>query len=432
MGRKKITIKPITDERNRHVTFNKRKSGLIKKAMELSILCNCQISLVIFNAENQLFEYCSTDPRYILQRYCQVAHLPHERLTNADYDKTTKGKAKTTSTSTTAPTATKSTTSTSKKKKSNNGTATSTVATAGAHIPQPKTEPQEQLPQQQYLPPQTQQLPQLQTMIPPPQPQNELLQSYPNTIETPKSLFPEMPFTPLTPNTSAVIESIMNGATNPARVSTQPQQQIPSIASQLLPPPGMNQPYMNQQNMMQPQMNNPSQSDMQFMQQQHMKQQQLQAQLMQQTIPAQPNQQQFQQYQQSGKRKSFDAGIRDDDSPSTKRRKSAGIGLSIVVPDSNQIPLRRVEQDNSQPVLPQPSDDSDLFTAPQPVDKNKQSGNSSENLTPMNSGVFSPTDEKSPMPLHLSTPTSLSAMEWPSPTSAFCSLSKNKKDIISS
>ena len=84
MGRKKITIKPITDERNRHVTFNKRKSGLIKKAMELSILCNCQISLVIFNAENQLFEYCSTDPRFILQRYCQVAHLPHERLANAD------------------------------------------------------------------------------------------------------------------------------------------------------------------------------------------------------------------------------------------------------------------------------------------------------------------------------------------------------------
>lgn len=85
MGRKKITIQYIKDERNRHVTFNKRKGGLIKKAMELSILCNCQISLVIFNAENQLFEYCSTDPRAILQRYCQVAHLPHERLTNEDY-----------------------------------------------------------------------------------------------------------------------------------------------------------------------------------------------------------------------------------------------------------------------------------------------------------------------------------------------------------
>lgn len=87
MGRKKISIEPIKDDRNRHVTFNKRKTGLIKKAMELSILCNCNISLVIFNAENNLFEYCSTDPRLILQRYCQVAHLPHERLTNQDYEK---------------------------------------------------------------------------------------------------------------------------------------------------------------------------------------------------------------------------------------------------------------------------------------------------------------------------------------------------------
>lgn len=87
MGRKKITIKPIKDERNRHVTFNKRKSGLMKKAMELSILCNCQISLVIFNSDGQLFEYCSTDPRFILQRYCTVAHMPHERLTNTEYQK---------------------------------------------------------------------------------------------------------------------------------------------------------------------------------------------------------------------------------------------------------------------------------------------------------------------------------------------------------
>ena len=65
MGRKKIAIQPIPDDRNRNVTFHKRKNGLIKKAMELSILCNCNISLVIFNNENQLYEYCSTDPRYV-------------------------------------------------------------------------------------------------------------------------------------------------------------------------------------------------------------------------------------------------------------------------------------------------------------------------------------------------------------------------------
>jgi hypothetical protein len=59
---------------------------LIKKSIELSILCNSQISLVIFGSDNTLYEYCSTDPRQVLQRYCQVAHLPHDRLTNEDYD----------------------------------------------------------------------------------------------------------------------------------------------------------------------------------------------------------------------------------------------------------------------------------------------------------------------------------------------------------
>jgi hypothetical protein len=68
-GRKKIDIEAIKDERNRNVTFNKRKQGLMKKAMELSILCNCEISLVIFNNENNLYEYCSTDPRFVLQKY---------------------------------------------------------------------------------------------------------------------------------------------------------------------------------------------------------------------------------------------------------------------------------------------------------------------------------------------------------------------------
>ena len=40
MGRRKIAIAPIADERARAVTFNKRKTGLFKKAYELSVLCN--------------------------------------------------------------------------------------------------------------------------------------------------------------------------------------------------------------------------------------------------------------------------------------------------------------------------------------------------------------------------------------------------------
>lgn len=48
MNRKRIVIKPISDERSRVGTYNKRKFGVIKKAMELSILCNCKIGVALF------------------------------------------------------------------------------------------------------------------------------------------------------------------------------------------------------------------------------------------------------------------------------------------------------------------------------------------------------------------------------------------------
>ncbi|KAI8370474.1 uncharacterized protein BYT42DRAFT_467437, partial [Radiomyces spectabilis] len=61
MGRKKIKIQPIKDERNRQVTFLKRKFGLMKKAYELSVLCNCEVALIIFNSNNKLIQYSSHD-----------------------------------------------------------------------------------------------------------------------------------------------------------------------------------------------------------------------------------------------------------------------------------------------------------------------------------------------------------------------------------
>ncbi|KAM7392356.1 hypothetical protein PAMA_007459 [Pampus argenteus] len=83
MGRKKIQIARIMDERNRHVTFTKRKFGLMKKAYELSVLCDCEIALIIFNSTNKLFQYASTDMDKVLLKYTEY-NEPHESRTNSD------------------------------------------------------------------------------------------------------------------------------------------------------------------------------------------------------------------------------------------------------------------------------------------------------------------------------------------------------------
>lgn len=83
MGRKKIQITRIMDERNRQVTFTKRKFGLMKKAYELSVLCDCEIALIIFNSSNKLFQYASTDMDKVLLKYTEY-NEPHESRTNSD------------------------------------------------------------------------------------------------------------------------------------------------------------------------------------------------------------------------------------------------------------------------------------------------------------------------------------------------------------
>ncbi|CAO3633964.1 unnamed protein product [Mucor hiemalis] len=85
MGRKKIRIQPITDDRNRQVTFLKRKHGLMKKAYELSVLCNCEIALIILNnSNNKLVQYASNDIDKVLMRYTEYDE-PYESKSNDDF-----------------------------------------------------------------------------------------------------------------------------------------------------------------------------------------------------------------------------------------------------------------------------------------------------------------------------------------------------------
>ncbi|TKW20501.1 hypothetical protein SEVIR_4G092900v4 [Setaria viridis] len=57
MGRVKLQIKRIENTTNRQVTFSKRRNGLIKKAYELSVLCDIDIALIMFSPSNRLCHF---------------------------------------------------------------------------------------------------------------------------------------------------------------------------------------------------------------------------------------------------------------------------------------------------------------------------------------------------------------------------------------
>ncbi|KAE8669543.1 Floral homeotic protein AGAMOUS [Hibiscus syriacus] len=59
IGRGKIKIKRIENTTNRQVTFCKRRNGLLKKAYELSVLCDAEVALFVFSSRGRLYEYAN-------------------------------------------------------------------------------------------------------------------------------------------------------------------------------------------------------------------------------------------------------------------------------------------------------------------------------------------------------------------------------------
>lgn len=59
MGRGKVELKRIENKINRQVTFAKRRNGLLKKAYELSILCDAEVAVIVFSNRDKLYEFCS-------------------------------------------------------------------------------------------------------------------------------------------------------------------------------------------------------------------------------------------------------------------------------------------------------------------------------------------------------------------------------------
>jgi hypothetical protein len=67
MVRGKTQMRRIENATSRQVTFSKRRNGLLKKAFELSVLCDAEVALIVFSPRGKLYEFASS--RYHLLHY---------------------------------------------------------------------------------------------------------------------------------------------------------------------------------------------------------------------------------------------------------------------------------------------------------------------------------------------------------------------------
>nr|ACU24531.1 unknown [Glycine max] len=79
MGRGRVELKRIENKINRQVTFSKRRSGLLKKAREISVLCDADVALIVFSTKGKLLDY-SNQPctERILERYERYSYAERQ------------------------------------------------------------------------------------------------------------------------------------------------------------------------------------------------------------------------------------------------------------------------------------------------------------------------------------------------------------------
>ncbi|KAH9679384.1 Agamous-like MADS-box protein AGL18 [Citrus sinensis] len=85
MGRGKIEIKKIENLNSRQVTFSKRRNGLLKKAKELSVLCDADVGVIVFSSTGKLYEFSSSSMEHILSRYSKGIDLECQTNRNEEH-----------------------------------------------------------------------------------------------------------------------------------------------------------------------------------------------------------------------------------------------------------------------------------------------------------------------------------------------------------
>nr|GMC65223.1 agamous-like MADS-box protein AGL61 [Ipomoea batatas] len=68
-GRQRVPLDRIENEVQRLVTFSKRRTGLFKKASEISTLCGTEIAMVVFSPSGKPFSFGNPDMNRVLTKY---------------------------------------------------------------------------------------------------------------------------------------------------------------------------------------------------------------------------------------------------------------------------------------------------------------------------------------------------------------------------
>lgn len=92
MGKAKITIKPISKHRDKQMTFYKRKKGLLKKAIELAVLCETRVFLAFYdNLSGRFSSFQSHELTSLAELFKTAPPRLYELFTPKDYSRVTGG-----------------------------------------------------------------------------------------------------------------------------------------------------------------------------------------------------------------------------------------------------------------------------------------------------------------------------------------------------
>uniref|UniRef100_A0A0E0P9M7 MADS-box domain-containing protein n=1 Tax=Oryza rufipogon TaxID=4529 RepID=A0A0E0P9M7_ORYRU len=83
MARGKVQMRRIENPVHRQVTFCKRRMGLLKKAKELSVLCDADIGVIVFSPHGKIYELATNgNMEGLIERY--KCNLPEAQVESTE------------------------------------------------------------------------------------------------------------------------------------------------------------------------------------------------------------------------------------------------------------------------------------------------------------------------------------------------------------